>query len=97
VRRQIVMVALIVVALAVLLPFASKNPDGLQKLVADSGTKIEQAWNGLMSGYSISLVGNGYISTFLAGLFGIVAVLLATFLLGKTVAPKKKGENIKQM
>jgi hypothetical protein len=91
------MVALIVVAFAVLLPFASKNPDGLQKLVADSGTKIEQEWNGLMSGYSIASVGNGYVSAFLAGLFGIVAVLLATFLLGKAVAPKKKGEAIKQI
>jgi hypothetical protein len=50
-----------------------------------------------MSGYSVATVGDAYVSTFLAGLFGIVAVLLATFLLGKTVAPKKKGENIKQM
>ena len=95
-RKQIIMVTLIVVVFAVLLPFASKNPDGLQKLVTDSGTNIEQAWNGLMSGYSIASVGNGYVSTFLAGLFGILAVLAATFLLGKAVAPKK-DKSVKQM
>jgi len=97
VRKQIIVVALIVVAFAVLLPLASKNPDGLQKLVADSGAKIEQAWNGLMSGYSIASIGDGYVSTFLAGLFGIVAVLVATFLLGKAIAPKNKVETSKQV
>lgn len=96
-KTKILIITIIVVAFAALLPFASKSPDGLQKLVADSGNQHTQSWNGLMSGYSVAAVGDPYVSTFLAGLFGIVAVLVATFLLGMAVAPKKKGETVKKI
>ena len=97
VKIQIIIVAFIVVAFALLLPFASRSPDGLQKLVADSGNQHTQSWNGLMSGYSVAAVADPYVSTFLAGLSGIVAVMVTTFLLGVAVTPKKKGESVKQI
>ncbi len=90
-KKHFIAIILIIIALAILLPFASRAPDGLQKLAATSGMqKQKPAWNGLMSNYSIETIGNQYVSTFLAGLFGTVVVLVTTFVLGIALAPRKK-------
>ena len=81
--------ALIVVFLAILIPFASSNPDGLERVVETFGVEEhEPLWNGLMSDYTVGAIGNPYVSTLLAGVFGTFMVLLVGFLLGKVMMPK---------
>ena len=88
-KKHLGIVALIVVFLAVFIPFASSNPDGLERVVETFGVAEHQPfWNGIMSDYAISAIGNPYMSTLLAGIFGTFMVLLAAFLLGKAIAPK---------
>jgi hypothetical protein len=48
-----------------------------------------------MTDYSVSLIGNSYVSTLLAGIFGAVMVLLATLLLGKWFRKAAKLKKIK--
>ena len=94
-KKYLGIIALIIGALAVLLPFASSNPDGLENLISSSGVQPqhEPFWNGLMSDYTVEAVGNSYLSAFLPGLFGTVMVLLATYVLASSFGPKKKDAN----
>jgi hypothetical protein len=92
VKKQLAAVGLIVVFLVVFIPFASSSPDGLEKVVSTYGVQEHTSlWNGLLADYSIGSVGDSYVSTVLAGVFGVLLVLLATFLLGKALAPKNRG------
>jgi len=88
-NKHLAVIAAIVVFLAVFIPLASSSPDGLEHVVETFGV-AEHApfWNGLMSDYAVSAIGNPYVSTLLAGVFGTFMVLLAAFLLGKAIAPK---------
>jgi len=92
VKRYFKTLILILVCLAVLTPFASKVPDGLER-VAET-LKIEEhepLWKGLMPDYTLPTVDNPYISTLLAGIFGVFLVLLAAFILGMAITePNKK-------
>lgn len=84
-------VMLIVVFLAVLIPFASSNPDGLEKVATNMGVQEQEPiWRGIMSDYSAGIAGSPYASTLLAGVFGMLMVLLATFGLGKALTSKKQ-------
>ena len=88
-KKYIVVVAGIVVFLAVFIPIASSSPDGLERVVENFGVaEHEPFWNGLMSDYAIAAVSNPYVSTLLAGIVGTLMVLIAGFLLGKTITPK---------
>ena len=88
-KKHFAAVALIMAFLAIFIPFASSNPDGLERVVETFGVAEHQPfWNGLMSDYAVSAIGNPYVSTLLAGVFGTFMVLLAAFLLGKAIAPK---------
>jgi hypothetical protein len=88
-NKRLAVIAAILVFLAVFIPLASSSPDGLERVVENFGV-AEQAplWNGLMSDYTIAAIGNPYVSTLLAGIFGTIMVLLAGFLLGKALTPK---------
>jgi hypothetical protein len=89
-RKHVAVVGLILVFLAVFIPFASSYPDGLETVAAAIGIHSEGSfWNGLMADYSFKAVGDPYVSTFLAGTFGTLMVLLASFLLGTSISPKK--------
>jgi hypothetical protein len=89
-KRYFATVALIMVFLAVFIPFASSNPDGLEKVAATFGVEEHAPfWNGIISNYSFGAIGNPYISTLTSGVFGTLIVLLATFLLGTAITPKK--------
>jgi ABC-type sulfate transport system permease component len=95
-KKQIAAVGLIIVFLVVLIPFASSNPDGLEKVAATYGAQEHSSlWNGFMTNYSISTVGASYASASLASVFGVFMVLAAAFLLGKSLA-KKNEETRKQ-
>jgi hypothetical protein len=74
------------------IPFASSSPDGLEKIAATYGVQEHTSlWNGLLADYSIGSIGDSYVSTVLAGVFGVFLVLLATFLLGKALVPRNRG------
>lgn len=91
-RKQLGVIVLIVVFLLVFVPFASSNPDGLEKVASTFGAEEHQPfWSGLMADYSVGVVGNSYVSTVLAGVFGAFMVLLVALLLGKAMAPKSQG------
>ena len=82
-------VVAIMLFLAVFIPLASSNPDGLERVVetyaVEEGTSF---WNGIMSDYAIGAITNPYISTLVAGVFGTLLVLAAAFILGKVISPK---------
>jgi cobalt/nickel transport protein len=91
-KKYVVVVGLILVFLAVFIPFASSNPDGLEKVAATFGVQEQQPlWSGLIADYSVSVFGNPYVSSFVAGVFGVSMVLLVGLLLGKALAPKNRA------
>jgi hypothetical protein len=90
-KRLVAVVAAIMVFLAVFVPLASSSPDGLERVVENFG--VEEAvpiWNGVMSDYTIAAIANPYVSTLLAGILGTLMVLVAGFVLGKVITPKKQ-------
>jgi hypothetical protein len=89
-NKQFTMVAAIMIFLAVFVPLASSSPDGLERVVENFGV-VEQTpiWNGVMSDYAIAAITDPYVSTLLAGIFGTIMVLIAGFVLGKAITPKK--------
>jgi hypothetical protein len=89
-KKYVAILALILVFLAVFIPFASSNPDGLEKVAESLGIEEHAPlWRGLMFDYSIEAIENTYVSTLVAGIFGTLMVLLATLLLGTAIKPKK--------
>ena len=88
-KKAIIVVALILVSLAILIPFASSNPDGLEQVISSQGMQEQPSvWEGIMADYSIAGINNAYVSTLLAGSIGVVIVFLAGIVLGKMI-PKK--------
>ena len=88
-RKYLIAMTFVVLFLAILIPFASTSPDGLEK-VAES-LEIEERvpmWNGLMFDYSVEAIGNSYVSTLLAGILGTAVVLVACLVLGKVLVKK---------
>jgi len=80
-------VILIIFGLALLLPFASTFPDGLETVAETFGIEEhEPLWQGPMPDYSLPFVDNPYASTFLSGVLGILLVLVVAFIVGKAVA-----------
>lgn len=91
-KKLILIVAALMVAFAVLLPFASRTPDGIQTLTKDSGNQQQPTWNGLMANYSVAF-SDPYVSTLVAGLLGVGIVLITSFALGATFSQKKKPQS----
>jgi len=80
----------IVVGLAILLPFVSAYPDGLETVAQKAGVEEPEGfWHGLMPGYSLPAIENPYFSTLASGLAGIFLVLIFTFLVGKVSTRKR--------
>jgi cobalt/nickel transport protein len=78
---------LILVCLAVLIPFASSNPDGLEKVAETLGVEeTETSSISLMPDYSVPMVENDYSSTLVAGVIGVFLVLGVALTLGKLIA-----------
>ncbi|MCS7115517.1 MAG: PDGLE domain-containing protein [Nitrososphaerota archaeon] len=90
-KRPIKVFLIILVGFAVLVPFASTDPDGLEKV--SETLEIEEpepVWKGLMPDYTLPAVENPYLSTLLAGFFGAFLVLGVSFALGKVIARSGK-------
>ena len=83
-------VILILIGLAVLIPFASTFPDGLEKV--SECLEIEESepiWIGLMPDYALPTIDNPYTATLLSGIIGVFLVLAASWIMGKTVIHKR--------
>jgi cobalt/nickel transport protein len=80
---------LIVGCLAILIPFASNDPDGLERVAENLGVEETNSTSqALMPKYAVPVIKNDYGSTLIAGLIGIFLVLGIGFVLGKTLAKK---------
>ena len=89
-KKTLAVLALILVGLAVLLPFASSNPDAMDAVTGTLSTGQQTSiWQGIMPDYSAS-VGNSYSSTLIAGVIGVILVVVAGLVVGKVLAPKKQ-------
>jgi hypothetical protein len=89
-NKQFAVITAIMVFLAVFIPLASSSPDGLERVVENFGVAEQMPmWNGVMSDYAIVAIADPYVSTLLAGVFGTLMVLIAGFVLGKVITPKK--------
>ena len=89
-KKQFTVIVSILIFLAVFIPLASNSPDGLERVVEN--LRVEEhasVWNGIMSDYAIVAIKDTYLSTSLAGIFGTLMVLVAGFLLGKSITPKE--------
>jgi cobalt/nickel transport protein len=80
----------ILVFLAILLPFASEAPDGLEKVVETLGVEEhEPVWSGFMPDYTLPVISNSYASTLLAGVFGTLLVLSLSYTMGMAITRKE--------
>jgi hypothetical protein len=83
---------LILVCLAILIPFASQFPDGLERVAETLGIEENKPlWRGLMPDYQLPIEAP-YISTLAAGVFGVFLVFCAAFILGIAIS-KPRREN----
>ena len=90
-KKYLAVVALIIIFLIVFIPLASSDPDGLEKVVESfRAQEHENLWNGLIADYSVASIGNSYVSTLIAGIFGVSIILVVSLLLGKVMVPKKQ-------
>jgi hypothetical protein len=85
-KKFLIATIAIMAFLIILIPFASSNPDGLEKVIETYGAQEQQnIWNGLMADYSFFSIGNQYVSTLLAGIFGVLAILVAGLVISKVI------------
>lgn len=84
-------VAIILVGLLVLIPFASSEPDGLEKTVESLGVEeTDSNYIGLFADYSVQGVDNSFTSTAIAGVVGFLVVLGLGVVLGKSLSKTNK-------
>ena len=82
-------IILIIMGLAMLIPFASTFPDGLEKVAESLGIKEpEPIWSGLMPDYTIHITENPYLTTLISGLIGLFLVFGIALGVGWAVARK---------
>ena len=88
-KKYVLAIVLLVVFLAVFIPFASSNPDGLEKVAESFGVgESEPLWKGLMADYSVEALEGTYFSTLAAGVVGVLLVLAASLALGFAIAKR---------
>ena len=93
-KKYVVAAALVIVFLVFFIPLASTNPDGLEKVAQTYGAQEHGSfWSGLLSDYSFGSISNGYISTLLAGIFGVLTVLVFSLLISKVMFRKSDKIN----
>ena len=88
-KKFLAVIVLLVVFLAILIPFTSSNPDGLEKVAESLGVEEDEPfWKGLMSDYSVEAFRDPYFSTLVAGVLGTLLVLVASLALGFVIAKR---------
>lgn len=84
--------AILIIALAVLIPFASTYPDGLEKVAESIGIEEpEPLWEGLMPDYRFAAIENSYLATLISGLIGVFLVCGLAWIIG--LVTMRKNEN----
>ena len=90
-KKYLKALILILVCLAILIPFASEFPDGLERVAENLGIEEhEPVWKGLMPDYTLPTIENPYASTLLAGTLGVLLVLSVAFIVGIAVTKSNK-------
>jgi len=85
-RTEILMVASALVALAILIPFASSNPDGLEKVAESlSVEEHEPLWRGVMPDYDLKEIGDPYLSRLIGGVIGFLLVLASSMVVAEII------------
>ena len=91
-RSEITFLVAIIIALAVLIPFVSSNPDGLEKVAESLNiAEHEPLWKGIMPDYSLENINNPYISTLTSGIIGVCLVLVASFIIGEAASKEENS------
>jgi hypothetical protein len=84
----------IIVGLAILLPFTSAYPDGLETVARSVGIEeTEGFWHGIMPDYSLPTIENPYFSTLASGIAGIFLVLILAYLIGMAAAQNTRSSS----
>ncbi|MEJ2126761.1 MAG: PDGLE domain-containing protein [Candidatus Bathyarchaeota archaeon] len=82
---------LILAGMLVLIPFASSEPDGLEKTVEILGVEeTDSTYTGLMADYSVNGVDDSFASTAIAGVVGFTVILGLGVVLGKSLNKSNK-------
>lgn len=90
-RWWIAGLAIAALVVVIVVPLASPDPDGLERVAEDQGF-IDRAGNvvgGLLSGYAIPGIDDPALSTILSGLLGLAIVVIAIVVLGRVLARRK--------
>jgi len=88
-KKMVIVVFSILLFLAVFIPLASTNPDGLEKVAISLGAhEGKNFWSGILPDYSILGIKNGYLSTLISGIIGVVLVLLVGLFLSRVLKSK---------
>jgi len=84
-------IVLIIIGLAVLIPFASTYPDGLEKVAESLGIEEpEPMWSGLMPDYTFLFTENSYMTRLISGLIGLFLVFSVAWGVGWALARKNR-------
>ncbi len=90
IRRYWWIVGLLAAAavVVILAPFASSDPDGLERVAIDSGFAEQgtEASYEILPGYSVPFLGDSTASLIIAGLVGVALLFGAMWLLGRFLA-----------
>lgn len=94
-RGWVVVGVVISLAVVLLSPFASANPDGLERVATDMGfiNAGQSAPFQIISDYNIPFLGATPLSTILAGVTGVLVVLGLVIVAGKSLQQKSQIEN----
>ncbi len=81
---------LIALTVVLISPFASANPDGLERVASDLGfiKTTQPALYQLIPDYTIPFLGETPISTIVSGVIGLVVVLAIVFITSRSLQPK---------
>ena len=79
-------------AVVVLAPFASDDPDGLERVALDSGFAEQGTEAGfeILPDYSVPFLGDSAVSLIFAGLIGVVLLFTAMWLLGRVLTRRAR-------
>jgi len=84
-------IALILLGLAVFIPFASTYPDGLEKVAESLGIgEPEPMWSGLMPDYTIHVTENPRVTKLISGLIGLFLVFSVAWGIGWAATRKNR-------
>lgn len=85
-RSWVIAGILITLAVILLSPFASVNPDGLNRVAMDMGfIQIAQFGTGPLVGYTIPFLSSIPVSKIVAGTIGVIVVLAIIFIAGRSL------------